>query len=64
MDKVVAVFSSFEEAERAEDAHYASMSPAERIDILLDLIARYRESLGETAEGFARVHRVTELSRG
>ncbi len=63
MEKVVAVFNSFEEAEQAEDAYYASLSPSERLDLLLDLVARYRESLGEAAEGFARVHHVTELSR-
>jgi hypothetical protein len=63
MEKVVAVFGSFEEAERAEDEFYASLTPSERLDLLLDLITRYRESLGEAAEGFARVHRIIELSQ-
>jgi hypothetical protein len=64
MEKVVAIFSSFEEADRAEDAYYSSLTPSERLDLLLDLVARYRESLGEAAERFERVHRIAELSRG
>jgi hypothetical protein len=40
------------------------LTPAERIDILLGIIEHYRSSLGEAAERFERVCRVTELSRG
>jgi hypothetical protein len=64
MDRTVRTFDSFEAADRADADQYAALSPAERVDILLDLIARYRESLGEAAERFERVHRVVELSRG
>lgn len=62
MEKVLKVFSSFEEAERADDEYYASLSPQERVDILLDMIAAYRESLGETGQRLERVYRVVELS--
>ena len=58
----VQVFHSFEDAERAEDEYYACLTPEERLDILLDLIAAYQESLGEAATRFERVCRVTELS--
>jgi hypothetical protein len=64
MDRVAQVFDSFEEAERADDEYYASLTPEERVDILLEMIERYRSSLGEAAERFERVHRIVELSRG
>jgi hypothetical protein len=63
MDKAVRVFGSHVDADRADRAYYASLTPAERLDILLDLVARYQESLGEASKGFERVHRVIELSR-
>ena len=56
-------FSSFAQAEEADMEFYASLSPQERLDILLDLIARHRESFGETAERFERVYRVVGLSQ-
>ena len=58
------VFRSFDEAERADDDYYASLTPEERLDILLAMIERYRSSLGEAAERFERVHRIVELSQG
>ncbi|HVJ91424.1 MAG TPA: hypothetical protein VM580_16590 [Labilithrix sp.] len=64
MDKSVQVFHSFEEAERADEAYYASLTPQERVDLLLDLVASYRESMGEAAARFERVCRVIELERG
>lgn len=60
--KVVHVYDSLAAADEAERAYYASLTPAQRLDILLDIILRYRESLGETASRFERVHRVVELS--
>jgi len=62
MEKVLKVFSSFEEADGADDEYYASLSPHERVDLLLDMIAAYRESLGEAGQRFERVYRVVELS--
>jgi hypothetical protein len=62
MEKVFRVFRSFDEAERADDEYYASLSPQERVDLLLEMIAAYRESLGETEQGLKRVYRVVELS--
>lgn len=57
------VFTSFEAADRADDDYYASLSPDERLDVLLTLIAAYREATGEAATRLERVYRVTELSR-
>ncbi len=64
MDKVIQVFHSFEDADQADEAYYAGLTPQERVDVLLDLIANYRESLGEAAARFERVYRVIELSQG
>jgi hypothetical protein len=63
VDKAVCVFESHADADRADRVYYASLSPAERLDILLDLVATYQESLGEAAKGSERVHRIVELSR-
>jgi hypothetical protein len=63
VDRVAQVFRSFEEADRADDQYYADLTPQERLDILLDLVERYRRSLGEAADRFERVYRVVELSR-
>ena len=64
MDKVLQVFQSFEEADEADASYYAELTPQECVDILLDLVKSYRESLGEAAAGFERVCRVDELHRG
>jgi hypothetical protein len=60
MEPEAKVFDSFEEAERAEAEYYASLTPKERVDILLDLVENYRRSLGP-ADRFERVCRVTDL---
>ena len=64
MDRVVRVFDSQVEAEAADDAFYAAMSPQARLDLMLLLVARYREGLGEAASRFERVCRVTHLPKG
>jgi hypothetical protein len=62
MDRVVQVFHSFEEADRADDQYYAELPPEQRLAILLELVERHRSSLGEAASRFERVHRITKLS--
>jgi hypothetical protein len=63
VERVARVFSSFEDAERADETEYADLTPEERVEILLELVERYRSSLGEAADRFERVHRIVELSR-
>ena len=63
MQKAIHVFRSFEDADRADEEYYASLTPPQRLDILLQLIAAYQESAGETASRFERVYRLTQLSR-
>ncbi len=62
MDRAIQIFRTFDEADRADDRFYAGLTPDERRDILLELIERYRSGLGESAQRFARVHRIVELS--
>jgi hypothetical protein len=61
--RTLQLFKSFDEAERADDEYYASLSPAERIEILLSLISAHREARGEASSRLERVYRVTDLSR-
>ena len=56
------VFGGFEAADRADDEYYAALAPEERLEILLDLVAAYRESIGEASARLERVCRVIELS--
>jgi hypothetical protein len=64
VERVARVFTAFAEADQADEQYYATLDPSERVDIVLELIERYRSSLGETAERFERVYRVTELAKG
>jgi hypothetical protein len=59
MEKEFAVFRSFADAERADRAYYRSLTPSERVDILLELISRWQDD--ETAKGFERIYRVAQL---
>jgi hypothetical protein len=64
LEHVAQVFHSFADADRADEEYYASLTPQERVDILLELIERYRSSFGQAADRFERVSRVTELAEG
>ena len=64
VDKVARVFDGAAAADEADARYYASLSPQERVDLLLELVNRYRDSLGEAAERLERVCRVTELTEG
>ncbi len=63
MDRSVRIAHGFDEADRADEEFYASVTPQQRVDLLLEMIAAYTESLGEAAQGFERVHRIVELSQ-
>ncbi len=64
MDIEMRRFESLAEADEAEREYYFSLTPEERVDILLELIAAHRSVYGEAAERFERVYRVDELSKG
>ena len=56
------IFRSFAESERAERAYYQSLTPSQRLELLLELIQQWHGD--ETAKGFERVYRVVKLHEG
>jgi hypothetical protein len=62
VDRVVQVFRSFDDADQADDQFYASLTPEERLDVLLELVERHRRALGEAGNRFERVFRIVEPS--
>ncbi len=63
MKKAFSVYTSFEESERADRDYYRSLTPEQRLDILLELVDRWRQGLpNESANRLERVYRVVELS--
>lgn len=63
MERIARVLNTFDDADSADEEYYASLEPGERVDILLDLVEFHRDSLGEAAQRFERVCRVTQLSQ-
>ena len=64
MDKVVRKFRTFEEAEQAERENYRRMTPDQRLEILLHLLAHPWKQDDAASEGLQRVYRVSQLKRG
>jgi len=62
MEKTVRVFESFEEAEEADKEYYRSLSPAQRVEILLILRDQYNPYDDELTKRFERVCRIIECS--
>jgi len=62
VEKPIKIFRSFAEAEEADKEFYNSLTPADRIQILLLLRDRYRPYGDELTETFIRVCRVIKRS--
>jgi hypothetical protein len=60
VERTIQVFKSFAEAEQADKDYYRSLSPAERIELLLILRDQLSPYSDELTEGFERVCRVVE----
>jgi hypothetical protein len=60
MERAVQVFKSFEEAEKADESYYRSLSPRERIELLLTLREQFSPYSDELTKGFERICRVVE----
>jgi hypothetical protein len=56
------IYRSHQDADDADHAYYVALSPKERVDLLLQMIADYREAQGVADEGLERVCRVTSLA--
>ncbi len=63
MERVLRTFNQFGDAEEADWQYYSSLSPQERLDIMLEIIAQKLESSGEATKGLERVYRVIELAQ-
>ena len=61
MEKAIRVFSSFKEADEADARAHASMSPEERLKLVIEL--RDRRHPDAAKQGLARVCRVVERKR-
>jgi hypothetical protein len=55
------LFRFLEESDAADRAYYRSLTPEERLDILLELVRRFAEGYGEASQRLERVYRVVEL---
>jgi hypothetical protein len=62
MEKVFQVFTSFAEAEEADRKYYQSLTPAQRIEILLILRSLYKRNDDEPRGRLKRVYRVIKRS--
>ena len=62
MERTVVKFSSHQEAERATREYYRSLTPQQRLDILLELIEASRREGDAASERFERVYRIVKLS--
>ena len=61
MQKVVHTFHSFAESEEANKQYHLSLSPKQRMEILMELIARGQTN--ETKQRFERVYRIVKLQK-
>ncbi len=55
-------FSSHEDSKDAEREYYRGLTPAQRLDILLELIDRRRDKSDASSERLERVYRIVKLS--
>jgi hypothetical protein len=57
-DTPIQVFRSFEEADKADREFYRSLTPQQRLDILVELIAQHGPS-----QKLERVYRIVKLEQ-
>jgi len=63
MQRVLAKFQTFREAETATRDYYRSLSPSERLEILFQLRAMAQKENGAASGRLARVYRIAQLQR-
>ncbi len=59
MDKVARIFHSFAESDAADQQYYQSLSPEQRLEILLELISQGQDH--ESEQRLERVYRIVKL---
>jgi len=62
MEKVIQFFNSFAEAEEADKKYYKSLTPAQRIEILLILRSQFKQNDDEPRGRLKRVYRIIKRS--
>ena len=62
MEKVIQFFNSFAEAEEADRKYYQSLTPAQRIEILLILRSLVKQNDDEPRGRLKRVYRIIKRS--
>lgn len=63
MDKKITILDSFAEAAQSDKEYYRSLSPKERLAILLELNRRWpNRNDAETSERLPRVYRIAKLA--
>lgn len=62
MEKKIQFFKTFAEAEAADKKYYQSLTPAQRIEILLILRKRYKSAEDESRGRLKRVCRIIKRS--
>ena len=55
------VFDSLQEADADDTAFYSAMTPQQRLNLVLELSARYWKDADEAVERHPRLYRVVEL---
>ena len=55
-------FSSHEDSKNAEREYYRRLTPAQRLEILLELIDRRRDKSDASSQRIERVYRIVKLS--
>lgn len=61
MEKTVRIFGSLEEADQSDASWYMTISPEERLKILIELRDRHHPDAAE--QGLARVSRIIQLEQ-
>jgi len=61
LNRAVGIFKSLDEAKDADKKYYQSLTPAQRIDILLRLREQYKPYGDELSQKFVRVCRIRKL---
>jgi hypothetical protein len=56
--KTIRIYNSFDAAEKADKEYYRSLTPAQRIAMLLILRDQYSPYPNDVTEGFKRAYRV------
>jgi len=62
MQRVIAKYSSHDEADRASREYYRQLTPQQRLDILFDLIDQFQPQTDALTERFQRVYRIVKFS--